>query len=154
MEPNLREWLLPLAQRVGRIYDYKTERAFEKAVQVNVHRLLETTIPGFHWKDNALRHSYGSYLYGRERNLDYVRACMGNTEEMMMGYYNNPKTEARGRARFSLCRARRHDRPHGQPNRQRVKVNRILSESCQTPEVGWPTYRVSAVGSSPTAGTL
>jgi integrase len=102
MEPNLRAWLLPLAKRVGRIYPHATESGFENAVGEKLHEYLVKNVEGFQWKDNGLRHSYGSYLYGRERNINYVRACMGNTEKMVMRYYNDPKTEAEGKSYFQI----------------------------------------------------
>ena len=102
IEPNLRAWLLPRARRVGRLYDYESEEAFEDAVG-ELHAVLVEGIEGFHWRDNGLRHSYGSYLYGRERNLPLVRAYMGNSERMVMRYYNSPKTREQGTAWFALA---------------------------------------------------
>lgn len=104
LEPNLRAWLLPHARRVGRIYNYASARGFEKATQA-LHRELEERIEGFHWRDNGLRHSYGSYLYGRERNLPLVRAYMGNSEAMVMRFYNSPKTREQGVAWFTIAPA-------------------------------------------------
>jgi integrase len=101
MEDNFRAWMLPRAKKVGLIYDYKSEREFEKAV-LTFHAAIEDAIEGFHWKDNGLRHSYGSYLYGRERNVATVRANMGNTEEMVMRYYNSPKTKDEATAYFGI----------------------------------------------------
>jgi hypothetical protein len=102
IEPNLRTWLLPHAKTVGRLYDDSTEIAFESGVRYYVRRPLEERIPGFHWRDNGLRHGYGSYLYGRERNLATVRAHMGNTEGMVMRYYNSPKTREESLAWFGI----------------------------------------------------
>ena len=100
MEPVLLDWLLPRAKKFGRLYDY-SDRGFEKATQ-RLHRTVESAIEGFEWHDNALRHSYGSYLYGRDRNLAVLRANMGNSEAMVQTYYNSPRTKVEGAAWFEL----------------------------------------------------
>jgi integrase len=105
IEPNLRAWLAPHARRVGRLFPgYASEGAFENGT-VRLHRTIEDALHGFKWRANALRHSFGSYHYGRGRNLALTRAQMGNTEPMMMRYYNSPKTVAEGTAWFELAPA-------------------------------------------------
>ncbi len=102
LEPNLRAWLLSHARSAGRIYNFPTEGAFKSAVSLKVYTPLADAL-AFQWKHNAMRHSYGSYLYGRERNLATVRACMGNSEQQVLRFYNSPKTREEGAAWFTLA---------------------------------------------------
>lgn len=54
------------------------------------------------WPPDALRHSYASYRIAILQNAGQVALEMGNSEDMLHGHYNSPRTDREGNAWFDL----------------------------------------------------
>ena len=70
MQPNLREWLLPLRKHAGKITPANFRKQFE-AVRTAA-RIPE-------WPDNALRHSFASYHIAHFKDAKSLALEMGHT---------------------------------------------------------------------------
>jgi integrase len=101
MQPNLVTWLEPYRDRVGPLYpgNFKTN---ENARCLETARLRRAT--GAARKDNALRHSFGSYRLAVTRDYKLVADEMGNSPRMIRESYNDPKPKGEGEAYFRLAR--------------------------------------------------
>jgi integrase len=88
LEP-LRAWLAPWRNALGRIYP-GTERALGRRLEW-FHKQAAAHIPGFRWKENALRHSFGSYHAAKFQNLELTRAIMGTSITMLRRHYHDPQ---------------------------------------------------------------
>lgn len=97
--PNLLAWLAPYRDRVGPLYpgNFKTN---ENACCAETARLRQVT--GLPRKDNANRHSFGSYRLAITRNYEQVAIEMGNSARKVRENYNDPKTEAEAVRYFEL----------------------------------------------------
>ena len=96
----LRAWLAPWRTRVGLIYGWEDVRLARETRKL--HGLLEARIEGFRWKENAHRHSFGSYHVALHRNIELTRAIMGTSASMLRHHYNNPRFAADAAAWFAL----------------------------------------------------
>jgi integrase len=96
---NLAEWLLPFREQSGPIYpgNFKTNENKKGAEITRLRRLLN--LPR---KDNAVRHSYGSYRLAVVKSFDQVAHEMGNSPRKVREAYNDPKPETEGIAYFDL----------------------------------------------------
>ena len=99
--PPLRAWLSPCAKELGRIYPGKSI-SFEIRLRDNLRRALESDIPGFKWRANALRHSFGSYHVATHRNLELTRTIMGTSPAMLRHHSNNPQFRTAGAEYWKL----------------------------------------------------
>jgi integrase len=101
IQPNLVTWLQPYRDRVGPLYpgNFKTN---ENARCLEAARLRRAT--GLPRKDNALRHSFGSYRLAVIRDYTLVAGEMGNSPRMIRESYNDPKPKGEGEAYFRLSR--------------------------------------------------
>ncbi|TMJ17785.1 MAG: hypothetical protein E6G94_01410 [Alphaproteobacteria bacterium] len=99
ISPNLTAWLLPYRDRVGQIYpgNFKTN---ENLKGDEMARLFKIT--GLDRRDNANRHSYGSYRLAVVKNFEQVSVEMGNSPRKVREDYNDPKPEAEGLEYFKL----------------------------------------------------
>src|SRR5205085_8131370 len=99
ISPNLTAWLLPYRDRVGQIYpgNFKTN---ENLNGDEMARLFKIT--GLDRRDNANRHSYGSYRLAVVKNFEQVSVEMGNSPRKVREDYNDPKPEAEGLEYFKL----------------------------------------------------
>ena len=99
IEDNLLAWLEPYCDRVGPLYpgNFKTN---ENAHCVEMVRIRRAT--GLPRKDNANRHSYGSYSLALTQNYAEVSSHMGNSPRMLRENYNNPQSKADGLAYFAI----------------------------------------------------
>ena len=88
IQPNLAAWLKPYEGKTGLIYG-------EKKIQLAIRRITEPTEfpstgqpkPGVKWKQNALRHSYGSYRLPILKNAAELALEMGNSPAMIFRHY-------------------------------------------------------------------
>lgn len=85
----LRVWLAPWRQSLGRIYPITEARLTSRAEIF--YRALESAIPGFRWKANGLRHSFGSYHAATHGSLELTRTIMGTSLAMLRHHYNSPQ---------------------------------------------------------------
>jgi integrase len=79
MQPNLREWLLPLRKHTGRVAPVNLRKTFERA-RVNAG-IKE-------WPDNALRHSFASYHLAQFKDQNSLALEMGHTDvDIIFNHY-------------------------------------------------------------------
>jgi integrase len=99
--PNLMTWLEPHRNRVGPVYpgDFKTN---ENACGREMARIRRAT--GLPRKDNASRHSFGSYRLALVKNYEQVALEMGNSARKVRENYNDPKPESEAVRYFNLAR--------------------------------------------------
>jgi integrase len=99
--PNLMTWLEPFRTRVGQLYpgNFKTN---ENACSREMERIRKAT--GLPRKDNANRHSFGSYRLALVKNYEQVALEMGNSARKVRENYNDPKSHAEGEGYFALAR--------------------------------------------------
>ena len=98
---NLAAWLRPYAGRTGPILPHKTERAALAALGREL-RSLETRA-GIVWKQNALRHSFGSYRLAIVKAVAQVAIEMGNSPAQIREHYHDPKSDREALAWFSIA---------------------------------------------------
>jgi integrase len=75
IQPNLREWLMPLRKLSGKVVPDNFRRAFDQARQAA--GITE-------WPGNALRHSFASYHLAHFKNLNALTLEMGHTNSQML----------------------------------------------------------------------
>lgn len=101
IQPNLLTWLEPYRHRVGPLYP-GSERSAENSCGYEMNRIRFRT--GLLRRDNANRHSFGSYRLAVTQSYDRVALEMGNSVAKVKENYNDPKTEAEGLEYFGICR--------------------------------------------------
>jgi integrase len=78
MQPNLREWLLPVRQHKGNVIRanrFRFRRSFEQArAAAGINE----------WPENALRHSFASYHLAHFKSLNALTLEMGHTNSQML----------------------------------------------------------------------
>ena len=75
MQPNLREWLLPVRKRKGAVVCDNFRKQFDAAREAA--KIAE-------WPDNALRHSFASYHLGHFKDAAALALEMGHTDSGMI----------------------------------------------------------------------
>jgi integrase len=75
MQPNLREWLLPVHQHRGRVVCDNFRKQFDAAREAA--KITE-------WPDNALRHSFASYHLAHYKDSAALALEMGHTDSGML----------------------------------------------------------------------
>jgi integrase len=78
MQPNLREWLLPVSKRAGKI----TPKDFRQQFNETRQRADLTD-----WPDNALRHSFASYHLAHFNDAAALALQMGNSPGVIFKHY-------------------------------------------------------------------
>jgi integrase len=101
--PNLVTWLEPYRDRVGPLYPaaFKTN---ENAHSIEMSRIRAIT--GLTRKDNANRHSFGSYRLAIVKSFDQVALEMGTSNRKIRENYNDPKSELEAMQYFALSAPR------------------------------------------------
>lgn len=100
--PNLSTWLEPYRGRVGALYP-GSMKTVENAYSREMNRVRRLT--GLARKDNANRHSFGSYRLAVTKSYPDVALEMGNSPEKVRSNYNDPKAESEGLEYFTISRA-------------------------------------------------
>jgi integrase len=97
---NLLKWLAPYRDRVGPLYpgNFKTN---ENSCCRETARLRRAT--GLPRKDNANRHSFGTYRLAITKNYEQVALEMGNSARKVRENYNDPKPEPEAVRYFELA---------------------------------------------------
>ena len=99
MADNLRAWLKPYAQTSGRLWE-KSERVFAwEMAKVRSDAGITSD------KDNAMRHSFGSYRTAITQNVAQVALEMGNTPKMVENHYRELVTAKQAKAFFAVVPA-------------------------------------------------
>jgi integrase len=101
IQPCLMSWLEPYA-KVGPLYPLKFKTA-ENHYSSEINRVRR--LAGLTRKDNANRHSFGSYRLAVTKNYEQVAMEMGNSPAKVRENYNDPKTEAEGLEYFGISRS-------------------------------------------------
>lgn len=96
---NLLAWLGSWRSAKGPLYT-GTRAAIESRQCREIARLKRAT--GLAWRENALRHSFGSYRLAVVKSFDQVALEMGNSVAKVRQNYNDPKLESEARSWFSL----------------------------------------------------
>lgn len=100
IQPNLLTWLEPYP-KIGPVYPGKFKTA-ENAHSFEMARIRRLT--GLPRKDNANRHSFGSYRLAVTKNYEQVAMEMGNSPAKVRENYNDPKAESEGLEYFAISR--------------------------------------------------
>jgi integrase len=100
IHPNLASWLEPYP-KIGPLYPGKFKTS-ENAYSRELKRIRART--GLPRKDNANRHSFGSYRLAVTKSYSQVALEMGNSPEKVRSNYNDPKAESEGAEYFSISR--------------------------------------------------
>jgi hypothetical protein len=74
--------------------------AAKKATKLR--KMVDSDAPPLHWKQNALRHSYGSYRIAVVCDAAKVSLEMGNSPQKMFSNYRKVVTKAQGEAWFGI----------------------------------------------------
>jgi integrase len=101
MSENLATWLAPYRDRVGPIRGPHCEKTSENLLS-SAMRLVrhETKLAR---KDNAGRHSYGTYRVALIKDYGTVSFEMGNSVRQVRQSYYSPQLESAGRAYFQIA---------------------------------------------------
>jgi integrase len=75
IQPNLREWLLPVRKHSGKVTSEEFRKQFDQA---------RTSAGITDWPDNALRHSFASYHLAHFNNSAALALEMGHTDSGMI----------------------------------------------------------------------
>jgi integrase len=95
--PTLAAWLLPYRHRVGPLYpgNFNT---IQNLHSIHMVRLRRET--GLARKDNANRHSFGTYRSAMIKNVAQLALEMGTSPRKVRENYNNPQPEELAREYF------------------------------------------------------
>jgi integrase len=106
--PALKAWAAPHVRKFGRVLSYSLPaclgEAFGTAAKKATKRrkILDSDAPALHWKQNALRHSYGSYRMAVVCDAAKVSLEMGNSPQKMFSNYRKVVTKAQSEAWFGI----------------------------------------------------
>jgi integrase len=112
MSENLIQWLRPHAQRSGPVsasgdaYYYRLQITRDKAA--SVLRKREEPCPNLeNWRQDSLRHSYGSYHYGLNKNAHETAEQMGHVGglRVFFRHYRNRVREEAARGYWAISPA-------------------------------------------------
>jgi integrase len=93
MPDNLRQWLLPFKGSAGNICPLRWQSGvYQKIAQKS----------GVKWKNNGLRHGFGSYRMALAKDYNLVSEEMGNSPEVLKRDYRVPKTEQEAKRWFAI----------------------------------------------------
>lgn len=109
LEPVLRSWLEPLKCVTGSVIPRNVEKrltAYRKLLaEEEKSENGVVTRPAVLWRDNGLRHSYGSYAIAREESADRVALWMGHTSAAVtFQHYQERATKEEAEAWFGVRR--------------------------------------------------
>jgi len=97
MEPNLKAWLQTCNPGEGLVYNAKNHR------EQFARMLAAAHFPRKNWKQDGLRHTYGSAMFVLCDNLPMVAHHMGNKEEVCKKHYlATEMSETTARAIFAI----------------------------------------------------
>jgi integrase len=106
--PALRAWIGPSVKKFGPVLSYSLPaclaEAFGSAAKkaTKLRKRIDPDAPKLVWKQNALRHSYGSYRLAVVPDAAKVSLEMGNSPQKMFSNYRKVVTKAQGEAWFAI----------------------------------------------------
>ncbi|WP_396259960.1 tyrosine-type recombinase/integrase [Haloferula sp. A504] len=123
MEPALRAWLKKVARVSGPVTQKRLdERLSEYRKILRKEQKDDDGVvlrPAVHWKDNGLRHSYGSYAIAREESADRVALWMGHTSAAVtFAHYQERATTEEAEAWFGVFP--KAEEPKGEKGKQKA----------------------------------
>ena len=80
ISPNLKQWLAPRHQEIGKV-------VVVEQVGAKLKKLTAKESVGFKWKHNALRHSFISYRVAQVQNVAQVALEAGNSPQIIFSNY-------------------------------------------------------------------
>ena len=80
IQPNLRAWLEPYRESSGAICNFHSLSERYEKLSIKA---------GIGWRQNALRHSYGSYRLAQIQDAAKVALEMGNSPQMLFKHYRS-----------------------------------------------------------------
>jgi len=96
-------WLADHKKASGPISPYPRSNKVHKLIKDSINQIrLKWNKKAFTWKDNALRHSYGSYRVSVIKNIPQVAYEMGNSSRMIQTHYLHVVTPEEGQRYFSI----------------------------------------------------
>jgi integrase len=93
---NLREWLLPEANRYPEVLPKHLRNTFRTLARQACSKA------GMRWKNNALRHSFGSYRMAQNKNAHTTADDMGNSPGVVHRHYRQPVTPEQAEKYWSI----------------------------------------------------
>jgi integrase len=93
---NLREWLLPEAHRYPQVLPKHLRNTFRTLARQACSKA------GMRWKNNALRHSFGSYRMAQNKNAHTTADDMGNSPGVVHKHYRQPVTPEQAEKYWSI----------------------------------------------------
>jgi integrase len=133
---NLIAWLQPYRDRVGPLYPGHF-KSIENAHSVEMVRMRRAT--GLTRKDNANRHSFGSYRLAIVKSYDQVALEMGNSPRKVRESYNDPQPETLALEYFTLMPP---SRENVVPMNLELSFEAAVAERQKTPEPDSEEWRV------------
>jgi integrase len=106
--PALKAWVAPHAKKYGRVFSYSLAACLAEAFGTAAkkaskrRKMIDSDAPALKWKQNALRHSYGSYRLAVLLNAAQVSLEMGNSPQKLHKHYRKVVTPAQGEAWFKI----------------------------------------------------
>jgi integrase len=100
MPENLLQWLAPFRVKSGPIFNTDPRKRIAKVVRLS----------GVEWKQNGLRHSFGSYRMEQTKNEGQVALEMGNSPSVVKDHYFEIVDERAAKAYWSLKPLPKDDR--------------------------------------------
>ncbi|MCP5535440.1 MAG: hypothetical protein H7A51_04300 [Akkermansiaceae bacterium] len=103
LQPNLMQWLLPYRKPEGKVAMATASATVSK--DLIKKGIIDT------WPPDVMRHSFCSYLLGKEQDINKVAEQAGNSPTMVKKHYRRPMTQEDGEAWFEI-------RPDAAPEEQ------------------------------------
>lgn len=98
---NLKQWLLPLAQKEGKVITDAWR------LRILIQEACDKS--GVRWKHNGLRHSFGTYRLAETQDVGRTSLEMGNSPSVLFKHYRHLVTKDDAMAYWSI-------RPESEPN--------------------------------------
>jgi integrase len=96
-------WLKPFQRKSGPISNHPRSSKIHRMIITAINaRRSQNNQPTFKWKDNALRHSFGSYRVAQIKNIIQTAHEMGNSPQMIQRHYLHLVTPEDGEKFFSI----------------------------------------------------
>jgi integrase len=96
-------WLKPFQRKSGPISNHPRSSKIHRMIMTAINaRRSQNNQPTFKWKDNALRHSFGSYRVAQIKNIIQTAHEMGNSPQMIQRHYLHLVTPEDGEGFFSI----------------------------------------------------
>lgn len=99
---NLAAWLAPYGKLEGLVWK-GSHKEFYQAQQATAEATATKKLKAIPWRQNVLRHSYGSYRLAVIKNAAQLSLEMGNSAGMVFKHYREVVREEDAKAYFSIA---------------------------------------------------